>query len=150
MFCLFSDVRTHSTIVIQIGDFTDPLGAPRDTGAVVRNTIVNKAGAEFAGAAGINLGYTQHASLLHNDVSNMSYVPISVGWWVNCSLPFFLFVCSCSKCFIISCERGKWFASMLECLCCLLVSTLWFQWTPFFSRAISIVSCTLPTRDILF
>lgn len=64
----------------QIGDFTDPLGAPRDTGAVVRNTIVNKAGAEFAGAAGINLGYTQHASLLHNDVSNMSYVPISVGW----------------------------------------------------------------------
>ena len=60
--------------------FTDPLGAPWDTGAVVRNSIVNKAGAEFSGAAGINVGYTQRASLLHNGASNMSYVPISVGW----------------------------------------------------------------------
>jgi hypothetical protein len=75
--CFFHDV---SGAAVQIGSFTDPLGASSDTGSTVRNSIVNKAGAEYSGAAGINVGYTQHVTLTHNDVSNMSYVPISTGW----------------------------------------------------------------------
>jgi len=75
--CYFHDV---SGAAVQIGSFDDPLGAAADCGAVVRNTIVNKAGAEYSGAAGINLGYTQHVLVAGNDVSNMSYVPISAGW----------------------------------------------------------------------
>ena len=51
-----------------------------DVGAVVSDTIVNKAGAEYSGAAGINVGYTQNLTLMHNDVSNLTYVPITVGW----------------------------------------------------------------------
>jgi hypothetical protein len=75
--CYFHDV---SGAAVQIGSFQDPLGSKRDSNNTVRNTIINKAGAEYSGAAGINVGYTVGTLLLHNDVSNMSYVPISVGW----------------------------------------------------------------------
>ena len=46
----------------------------RDVDHIVRNTIINKAGAEYSGAAGINVGYTQRVTIHGNDVSNMSYV----------------------------------------------------------------------------
>jgi hypothetical protein len=49
----------------------------RDVDHVVRNTIINKAGAEFSGAAGINVGYTQRVLIHGNDVSNMSYIVCS-------------------------------------------------------------------------
>ena len=65
---------------VQIGQFANALSADLDTGNTVRNTVVNKAGAEYSGSAGINVGYTQGTQLLHNDVSNMSYGAISVGW----------------------------------------------------------------------
>jgi hypothetical protein len=65
---------------VQIGSFQYPLGAEKDVDHIVRNSIVNKAGAEYSGAAGINVGYTQRVTIHGNDVSNMSYVPISVGW----------------------------------------------------------------------
>ncbi len=75
--CYFHDISGSG---VQIGQFQQPLEAHLDAGAVVSNTIINKAGAEYSGAAGINVGYTQNTSLLHNDVSNLSYVPITVGW----------------------------------------------------------------------
>jgi hypothetical protein len=46
----------------------------------VNNTIVKKAAAEYSGAAGINVGYTIGTTLTHNDVHDLSYVGISVGW----------------------------------------------------------------------
>lgn len=75
--CYFHDV---SGAAVQVGSFTDPLGSASDADNVVRNSIVNKAGAEYSGAAGINVGFTQRTVVTGNDVSNMSYVPISVGW----------------------------------------------------------------------
>jgi hypothetical protein len=75
--CLIHDVSGSG---VQIGQFQDPLAAHLDVGAVVSDTIVNKAGAEYSGAAGINVGYTQNLTLMHNDVSNLTYVPITVGW----------------------------------------------------------------------
>lgn len=74
--CYFHDI---SAAAVQIGQFQDPL-ATSDVGNVVRNTIVNRAGAEFSGSAGINVGYTQGTVLWGNDVSNQAYTPISVGW----------------------------------------------------------------------
>ena len=75
--CYFHDI---SGAGVQIGSFNDPLGAVLDTNNTVSNTIVNKAGAEFHGAAGINVGYTQGTVLTHNDVSNLTYGAISMGW----------------------------------------------------------------------
>jgi hypothetical protein len=68
--CYFHDISGSG---IQIGSFNDPLAATLDTNNTVSNTIVNKAAAEFSGAAGINVGYTQGTQLLHNDVSNLTY-----------------------------------------------------------------------------
>ena len=52
----------------------------QDVRNVVRNSIVRSAALEYRGAAGINLGYTQNCTLHHNDVSNLTYVGITVGW----------------------------------------------------------------------
>ena len=75
--CYFHDVSGSG---IQIGQFQDPLAAHLDKEIVVSNNIINRAGGEYSGAAGINVGYTQNVSLLHNDVSNLTYVPITMGW----------------------------------------------------------------------
>eukprot|EP00040_Diaphanoeca_grandis_P023774 m.129811 g.129811 ORF g.129811 m.129811 type:complete len:602 (-) comp29431_c0_seq1:80-1885(-) len=75
--CFFHDI---SGAAVQIGSFTDALLANETFNNSVVNTIVNKAGAEYSGAAGINVGYTQGTTIHANDVSNLSYVPISVGW----------------------------------------------------------------------
>ena len=75
--CFFHDISGNG---VQIGQFQHPEASDLDVGAVVTNTIINKAGAEYSGAAGISIGYTQNLTLSHNDVSNLSYVPITVGW----------------------------------------------------------------------
>eukprot|EP00041_Stephanoeca_diplocostata_P021177 m.487871 g.487871 ORF g.487871 m.487871 type:complete len:631 (+) comp21758_c0_seq2:81-1973(+) len=74
--CYFHDI---SGAAVQIGLFFEPTHIT-DVNNTVRNTVVNKAGAEYSGAAGINLGYTRNCTIIGNDVSNMTYVPISVGW----------------------------------------------------------------------
>lgn len=75
--CYFHDV---SGAAVQIGSFNDPNGADKVKGNQVINTIVIHAGVEYRGAAGINVGYTQNTSILNNDVSNLTYGAISVGW----------------------------------------------------------------------
>ena len=75
--CYFHDVSGSG---VQIGSFQYPKQAHLDHDYVVSNTIINKAGAEFSGAAGINVGYTQNVTIVRNDVSNLTYVPITVGW----------------------------------------------------------------------
>ena len=75
--CYFHDVSGSG---VQIGSFQYPNSAHLDMGSIVTNTIINKAGAEYSGAAGINVGYTQNVTITHNDVSNLTYVPVTVGW----------------------------------------------------------------------
>ena len=75
--CYFHDI---SGSAVQIGQFQDALAADRDRDNVVRNTIVTRAAAEYSGAAGINVGYTVGTLLEHNDVGNLTYGAISVGW----------------------------------------------------------------------
>jgi len=75
--CYFHDI---SGSAVQIGQFVNPLGAPNDRDNVVRNSIVRGVGVEYSGSAGLNVGYTVGTLLEHNDVSELSYTPISVGW----------------------------------------------------------------------
>jgi hypothetical protein len=75
--CYFHDI---SGSAIQIGQFQDALAAPLDRDNVVRNTIIVRAAAEYSGAAGLNVGYTVGTLLEHNDVGNLTYGAISVGW----------------------------------------------------------------------
>ena len=75
--CAFSDISGSG---VQIGQFENPLGSLLDTNNTVRDTIVTRAAAEYSGAAGINVGYTVGTLIEHCDVSNLTYVGITVGW----------------------------------------------------------------------
>ena len=75
--CIFHDI---SGSAVQIGQFQDALAAEHDRNNVVRNSIITHAAAEYSGAAGINVGYTVGTVLEHNDVGNLTYGGISVGW----------------------------------------------------------------------
>ena len=78
--CLFRDI---SGAAVQIGAFdtaheADP--ALQDTGNSISDTVINRAAAEYRGAAGISVGYTAGTSITHCDVHNLTYGAISVGW----------------------------------------------------------------------
>ena len=78
--CRFRDI---SGAAVQIGAFdtaheADP--ALQDTGNSISDTVVNRAAAEYRGAAGISVGYTAGTSITHCDVHNLTYGAISVGW----------------------------------------------------------------------
>jgi hypothetical protein len=80
----FTDIAATA---IQLGSTDDPL--PADVGAddreidandtVVDNYIHNVAN-EYLGGVGIWLGYTQHALISHNQIDDVPYTAISIGW----------------------------------------------------------------------
>jgi len=75
--CFVHDVSGSG---IQIGSFDEPNVADETLDNTVRDTTVTQAAVEYSGAAGINVGYTQGTVLEHNEVSNLTYVGITVGW----------------------------------------------------------------------
>ncbi|MFT4094599.1 MAG: right-handed parallel beta-helix repeat-containing protein [Niabella sp.] len=50
---------------------------------VITNNLVTNATNEDWGAVGIGLGYTRNALVAHNEIENVSYSGISVGWGWN-------------------------------------------------------------------
>ena len=75
--CTFSDI---SGSAVQIGRFDGPLASREDAWNVVRDSRIERAAAEFSGAAAINVGYTVGTVIEHNDVHDLPYVGITVGW----------------------------------------------------------------------
>jgi hypothetical protein len=80
--CLFRDV---SAAAVQIGRTDGATAAlqdasQQDIGNVVRNSIVRSPAVEFHGSVGLSVGYTIGTNLSHNEISNCTYGPISVGW----------------------------------------------------------------------
>lgn len=55
---------------------------------VIQNNVVHDIGAEFPGAVGIWAGYTENTLIAHNEVFNVPYSGISIGWgWGNADKP---------------------------------------------------------------
>mmetsp|Transcript_69229 Transcript_69229/g.122454 ORF Transcript_69229/g.122454 Transcript_69229/m.122454 type:complete len:627 (-) Transcript_69229:52-1932(-) len=79
--CLVADSFIHevSGAGVQIGSFDEP-NAKGDVNNTVRNTIIRGAGLEFSGTAGISVGYTEGSVLWGNEVSDVGFSGISVGW----------------------------------------------------------------------
>jgi hypothetical protein len=94
--CVFRDIGGNG---IQLGKFSDPgvethfpynPSDPREvcTGERIANNLVTDCANEDWGCVGICVGYGREISIEHNEVSNVSYTGIGVGWgWnkaVNC------------------------------------------------------------------
>ena len=80
--CEFADI---SGTPIQIGDVLKTDHHPDDERAIVRNnTVANSyihdACVEYKGGVGIFVGYTDGTRIAHNEICNLPYTGVSVGW----------------------------------------------------------------------
>lgn len=82
-----SDCKFHLIAAngIQMGGFTMKDAHPEDFRHIVRNIQIinnyfNDIGYEYKGSVAILAGYVSGISILHNEISNVAYSGISVGW----------------------------------------------------------------------
>ena len=80
--CLFEDIGQSA---IQIGDVTRLDHHPIDPEHVARNHVITNCtirncGVEFEGSVGIFVGYANGTVLSHNEIHDLPYSGISVGW----------------------------------------------------------------------
>jgi hypothetical protein len=80
--CTFEDIAASG---IQIGDVLAADHHPDDPRLVVRNNriedcVIRNVGADYKGSVGIFAGYTDGALIARNDIHDLPYSGISVGW----------------------------------------------------------------------
>jgi hypothetical protein len=80
----FTDI---SGSAIQMGSTNDPLPADVgagndeiDTGDTIADNYIHDVAIEWLGGVGIWIGYTQDLSVVHNQIDDVPYSAISVGW----------------------------------------------------------------------
>lgn len=78
-------VEDVSATGIEIGFISSEDANPADTRKIVKNnTVANnyvvRVGAEYHGATGIFVGYTDHTVVEHNELYDLPYTGVSVGW----------------------------------------------------------------------
>ena len=80
----FTDISANG---IQLGSTNDPL--PADVGAgpeeinrgnVITDNYLHDVAKQYLGGVGIWLGYTQHSVITHNQIDDVPYTGISIGW----------------------------------------------------------------------
>jgi len=76
----FYDISSNG---IMIGDNSNP----KETNAnlitkdnIISNNFIRRAGVEYQGAVGIWIGYTQNSVVEYNELANLPYTGISLGW----------------------------------------------------------------------
>ena len=57
-----------------------PSAADQDSGNIFANNYVHDLPSEYQGAVGVFAGYVSNTTISHNDISNLPYSGISVGW----------------------------------------------------------------------
>jgi hypothetical protein len=80
--CRFWDI---SGSAIQIGDVLKNDHHPEDERLIVRdnavrNCLIRHCCLEYKGGVGVFVGYTQRTTVDHNEISNLPYSGVSVGW----------------------------------------------------------------------
>lgn len=78
-------VEDVSATGIKVGFITGDDRNPADSRKIVKNNTVQnnyivRTGAEYHGATGIFVGYTDHTVIEHNELYDLPYTGISVGW----------------------------------------------------------------------
>lgn len=80
--CRFGDI---SGSAIQIGDVLKDDHHPADERLIVRenevrNCLIYDCGVEYQGSVGVFVGYTQRTTVDHNEIRNLPYSGVSIGW----------------------------------------------------------------------
>ena len=70
---------------IQVGDFNHTDAHPEDERVIVRkirilNNHIYDIGMEFKGSIGVTAGFVQDTCILHNEIHDVAYSGISLGW----------------------------------------------------------------------
>ena len=71
---------------ISIGNVINPKPTEQDlvSDNIISNNFIRKAALEYEGCLGIFVGYTEHTTISHNEIRNLPYTGISMGWgWNN-------------------------------------------------------------------
>lgn len=78
----FTDVSSTGIQIGHINDHHAYLADPRDVvkNNLVENNYITNVAAEYWGAVGIFVGYTDGTILRHNEISDVPYTAMSVGW----------------------------------------------------------------------
>jgi hypothetical protein len=76
----FEDISSSAIQVGDIDDYatTDPRRMTTDVS--IRNNLIVRAGAEYFDAVGIWAGYTARTQISHNEIGDLPYSGISIGW----------------------------------------------------------------------
>lgn len=83
---LFYDI---SDAALVIGNFNDnyllfPALQQQPKNININNNLINSIGAEYRGAAGINAYFVENIRISHNELSDLPYTGVSLGWgWGN-------------------------------------------------------------------
>ena len=71
-----------SASALRIGDVTNPTatGSAQDTFTSVLDNYIHDVAVEFRGSVGVLAGYVAGLSVAHNELANLPYTGISLGW----------------------------------------------------------------------
>ena len=80
----FTDIAASG---IQLGSTNDPLpsaaGADNreiNSGNVITDNLIHHVAVQYLGGIGIWVGYSQHTTISHNQIDDVPYTAISIGW----------------------------------------------------------------------
>lgn len=80
----FQDISGNG---IRIGNNNNPIatGSAQDINNTVKDNVIDHVACEYRGAVGICAGYVAYNTISHNEIENLPYTGISVGWggWGN-------------------------------------------------------------------
>lgn len=76
----FADLSSSAVEAGDVGFADTADDAWRTRGVTISNNLVRRAGVEYEGAVGVFLGHSDGGRIEHNDVGDLPYTGISVGW----------------------------------------------------------------------
>lgn len=65
---------------IKIGDFSKPIQAYPCSEIKIENNIIQRVGLTLPQSIGIAISHADHCKVIHNEVSDLTYSAISIGW----------------------------------------------------------------------
>jgi hypothetical protein len=77
--CVFTDISGNG---LDLGgvDLNEPSGVQATSGNTVKDSHFYNTSVEYQGGVAVDVGYTEHSTFLDNQIDDVPYTGISVGW----------------------------------------------------------------------